>query len=346
MRPTEPHSPADNGPRPTFDDPRDAAAFWFARARSGRMSVADQLAFDAWLKQAPAHAHEYALLDEVWRDTLAVPAERLRALARDTESETESESAPTRVRPPPRRVRWAGVALAGAAALAIGVATVPLFQTAAPTYDATLASAHGERRQVALSDDSILELNTDTQANVRFYPDRREVELAAGEITFSVKADADRPFYVRTGDAQIRVTGTRFNVRRHGDVTDVAVLSGSVEIKPTGLRFWQQAALTPGQGLTVSRSGLGAPHVVDLAALTAWHQGRIVFNNTPLADAVREMNRYAPYAIRLSGAGLDKVRIAGAVSIDQPASFLELLPRIAPVRIDAEGGNRYVVKAR
>lgn len=330
----------DSGPRPTFDDPRDAAAFWYARARSGRMSDADQLAFDAWLQQAPAHAREYALLDEVWRDTLAVPAERLRALAREPDATT----APAGRRP--RLPHWANIAVAGGVALAIGVVTVPLMQNTPPTFDATLASPHGERRQVALSDDSVLELNTDTQANVRFYPDRREVDLMAGEITFSVKADASRPFYVRTGDAQVRVTGTRFNVRRHGDATDVAVLSGSVEVKPAGMRFWQRAALAPGQGLTASQSRLGAAHPVDTTTLTAWHQGRIVFNNTPLADAVDEMNRYSPYVLRLADGGLDKVRIAGAISIDQPSSFLELLPRIAPVRIEAEGDKRYVVKPR
>ncbi|CAB3703881.1 fec operon regulator FecR [Achromobacter kerstersii] len=337
MRPTEPASMTDSGPRPTFDDPRDAAAFWYARARSGRMSDADQQAFDSWLREAPAHAREYALLDEVWRDTLAVPADRLRALAR----EPEAAAAPAR-----RLPQWANIALAGGVALAIGVTMAPLMQNTAPTYESALSSAHGERRQVALADDSVLELNTDTQANVRFYPDRREVDLTAGEITFSVKADASRPFIVKTGDAQIRVTGTRFNVRRHGDATDVAVLSGAVEVKPAGMRFWQRAALTPGQGLTASRSSLGAPHAVDTSTLTAWHQGRIVFNNTPLVDAVAEMNRYAPYAIRLADGGWDKVRIAGAISIDQPASFLELLPRIAPVRIEAEGDKRYVVKAR
>ncbi|WMD22700.1 FecR domain-containing protein [Achromobacter seleniivolatilans] len=326
----------DTGPVPAFDDPRDAAAFWYARERSGRMSDADREAFAVWLQQAPLHAREYALLDDVWRDTLAVPAERLRALAR------EPAAAPARR----RLANWPAIAMAGGAALVIGLAAIPLLHSADPSYNAELSSGHGERRQVALSDDSVLELNTDTKASVRFYPDRREVDLASGEITFSVKPDADRPFIVRTGDAQVRVTGTRFNVRSNSGATEVAVLSGSVEVKPSGWRFWQREQLVPGQGLSASASGLSAAQAVDTATLTAWHQGRIVFNNTPLSAAIAEMNRYAPYSIRLSGAGLEKVRVAGALSIDQPASFLELLPRIAPVRIESEGDHRYVVRPR
>lgn len=43
----------------TLRDPRDAAAYWFARVRSGRMDAAQQQRFDAWRQADPAHEREY-----------------------------------------------------------------------------------------------------------------------------------------------------------------------------------------------------------------------------------------------------------------------------------------------
>jgi transmembrane sensor len=80
-----------------------------------------------------------------------------------------------------------------------------------------------------------------------------------------------------------------------------------------------------------------------VAAATAWREGRIVFNNTPLPQAVTELNRYAPFVIRLDGARLARVRVAGTLNVDSPSTLLELLPRIAPVRVQAEGQGRYVL---
>ena len=42
----------------TLRDPRDAAAYWFARVRSGRMDAAQQQRFDAWAQADPGHVTE------------------------------------------------------------------------------------------------------------------------------------------------------------------------------------------------------------------------------------------------------------------------------------------------
>ncbi len=316
-----------------YSDPRDAAAAWFARARSGRMNGADRQAFDTWLEADPAHRKEYALLERVWESTGQAGHERLRALA----------GVPPAV--PASRGRRAalGWALAGAGALAAGGLAVGLRWQGPASFEQALATAHGQRRTVALPDRTSIDLNTDSRAVVRYYADRREVDLEAGEASFSVSADASRPFVVRAGLAAVRVTGTRFNVRRREDATEVAVSSGSVEVRAGGWAFWRHETLGPGQGLLATRDGLTPAAAVDVAAATAWREGRIVFNNTPLPQAVAELNRYAPFVIRLDGARLARVRVAGTLNVDSPSTLLELLPRIAPVRVQAEGQGRYVL---
>ena len=318
-----------------FPDPRDAAAAWFARERSGRMSPKEHHAMQAWLDADPAHRTEYALLERLWTTTGQAGHNRLREMAG--------------LPPPPRsagtrsRRAMLGWTLAGAGALAAGTLGVGLRWQSPPAFEQTLQSAHGQRRSVRMPDDSLIDLNTDTQAIVRYYADAREIELERGEASFSVTADASRPFIVRAGRAVVRVTGTRFNVRRLDDATEVAVSAGAVEVRADTLAFWRRETLGPGQGLVATRDGLSAVNAVDVAAVTAWRDGRIVFNNTPLPRAVAELNRYAPFVIRLEGARLAQVRVAGMVNIDTPGTLLELLPRIAPVRVTAESAGRYVL---
>lgn len=326
---------------PSFDprdysDPRDAAAAWFARARSGRMDAAQRQAFEHWLGADASHRREYALLERLWEDTAQVGAARLRALAGS---------------PPARRGRrqWLAWTLAGAGTLAaagFGVG-VGLSREASPGYEQALATAHGKRLTLVLPDQSEIELNTDSRARVRYYADRREVELDEGEASFSVSPDAARPFIVRAGHASVRVTGTRFNVRTLGeDATEVIVSQGTVEVGTRGWRFWQREALGPGQGVLASANGLMPIASVDVAQATAWRAGRVVFNNTPLSRAVAELNRYAPFSMRIEGAALERVRVAGTLNVDSPGTLLELLPRIAPVQVRADGPARYVLVPR
>ncbi|MNX45517.1 fec operon regulator FecR [compost metagenome] len=319
-----------------YSDPRDAAAAWFARARSGRMNDADRQDFDSWLEADPAHRKEYALLERVWESTGQAGHERLRALA---------GVPPAARRAPANRDRRAalGWALAGAGALGVAGLAVSVVQQGPPSFERSLATAHGQRQTVLLPDQSSIDLNTDSRAVVRYYANRREVHLEAGEASFSVSADPSRPFVVRAGRAAVRVTGTRFNVRRWDDATEVAVSAGTVEVRGRGWASWRRERLGPGQGLLASRDGMTPAAAVDVAAATAWREGRIVLNNTPLPQAVAELNRYAPFTIRLDGARLAQVRVSGTLNVDSPATLLELLPRIAPVRVQVEGQGRYVL---
>jgi len=319
-----------------YSDPRDAAAAWFARARSGRMSGADHQDFDAWLQANPAHRKEYSLLEQLWDSTGQAGHERLRALAGAPPDAPGTHSGRG-------RRAMLGWTLAGAGALAAAGLGVGLRWQGPASFEQALATAHGQRRTAMLPDHSSIDLNTDSRAVVRYYADRREVELEAGEASFSVTADASRPFVVRAGRAAVRVTGTRFNVRRREDATEVAVSAGSVEVKTGGWAFWRRETLGPGQALLATRDGLTPAAAVDVAAVTAWREGRIVFNDTPLPEAVAELNRYAPFVIRLEGARLRQVRVAGTLNVDSPGTLLDLLPRIAPVRVRAEGEASYVL---
>ena len=70
---------------------------------------------------------------------------------------------------------------------------------------------------------------------------------------------------------------------------------------------------------------------VDVATLTAWRQGKTVFNDTPLAEVVREVNRYRAQPIQVAPA-LARVRISGVFDVDDTGAFLKALPALVPLR--------------
>ncbi|MFR1445849.1 FecR domain-containing protein, partial [Acinetobacter baumannii] len=70
---------------------------------------------------------------------------------------------------------------------------------------------------------------------ITFDARQRRIDLLAGEILLTSAKDPAtpaRPLSVRTPHGQATARGTRFSVRIHGPLTQVAVLEGAVDTRP------------------------------------------------------------------------------------------------------------------
>ncbi|GHC50333.1 protein FpvR [Alcaligenes pakistanensis] len=305
------------------DDPRAAAAFWLSKSSLRPLSDQEQQALQDWLQNA-AHRHEYELMKGVWNATALVPAERLRALAKDPQT-------------PPRRqgLGWSG-GLALGAVVCITVALTQFeFNPEQAWHEANYSSAVGEIRRVTLPDQSVITLNTDTRLQVRYFAHRREIALLRGQALFEVQSDRAQPFDVQAGDTQVRVTGTRFDVLYLPEQTQVTVQSGSVRVRQGAWWWRQQVDLHADQQISLS------PQITELKAQTAdvqsalsWEQGTLIYKNVRLDQAIAQINRYRTKPITLSQASLGAIRIGGTVPIARTQDFLDTLPRIAAVRVE------------
>jgi len=307
-------------------NPRDAAAHWFARVQSGDIDAAEQAEFETWRAADPLHAREYTALQHIWGIAEKIPADRLRALA-GNEGPRVRRSNVSGSR------QYAGVTAVCLIIIA-AVAGTYQWQQTQPVFIAGVGTATGERRSVALPDGSSMDVNTQTRVQVRYFRDRRVAELAAGEAMFSVDPDAQRPFIVEAGKGSVRVTGTRFNVRRDGDVVTVAVLSGRVEVSGAAATVDRPAVLTTGQVVNIDGQGrVGRSRQADVAALSAWREGKLIFDNATLADVVREVARYRKSPVGLAGTDVARLRLSSTFSINNTDALLDALPRILPVKI-------------
>ncbi len=329
----------------TPDDPnssndlRKCAVHWFTRMNSGDATHEEVDACATWRRADPEHERMYRSVEFFWQASRHLPENKLRAILAQDENP----------RPAPRRFsrRAFGFSLAGACAAVLAGITIPQFYSEQAEYRSVFSTRAGERREAVLPDGSVLALNVDTQADVAFYGDQRVVELVSGEAFFRVESDPSRVFRVKAGDTVVTVTGTQFNVRHDTDSVRVGVQSGSVKVSAGP--WWNSLSrdLLPGQTLQVAKNGqISDVSMAAIENVTAWREGKIVFDDAPLVYVVAEMNRYLPHPIELDAPRLRDYRVAGVFNIDNPQAMTAALPAIAPVRLYHLPDGRIVVRAR
>lgn len=300
---------------------RDEAAHWFVRLQEPVVDVDARRQFDAWLNEHPQHRNEFELLQGLWKAADLVPSARLQALCQET-------PAGSKRRP---LARYAVAASVLAVALGLGLFSGLNHPT---PYTAEFSTVLGERRQVALPDGSVVDLDSRSRIQVRFEKDRRGIELAEGEAMFSVQHDTSRPFVVEAGSGKVTVTGTRFDVRRGNADTRVVVEQGTVKVQGRSASDNDFVSLTAGLGTHVDAQGkVAAAYAVNPAELTAWRNGKLVFNNARLADVAEQVSRYREKPLKVDGAAVGNLRLTSVFKSDNTDALLKALPNILPVAV-------------
>jgi transmembrane sensor len=222
------------------------------------------------------------------------------------------------------------VAAAGIAATAF-VAALP-FLTPDVTPSAVVhRTDYGEQRSIALSDGSIVTLNTRSQVAVRLDEGTRRVELVSGEAMFHVIADSRRPFVVETGAVELSVLGTRFSVYRKPDSIRLAVVEGIVRAAPRE-KPGEPVLVRAGEGAVATPDGvIRRNDGIDVQKAIAWTERRLIFDDVPLEDVVSEFNRYNRRPLIVQDPELAERKITSvffANDVSALIAFLELEPDV------------------
>lgn len=289
------------------------ASAWLARLHGPRSEEA-RGALQDWLKADSAHQEAFERATELW--------ELLPGAA-------ELNEAPQR----PAFHRFVPLAIAASLAVLAGAGAMTVLLNRPLIFDTRI----GEQRTAALDDGSRIFLNTDSHVTVKFDSDEREVSLERGEAIFDVTHDAARPFVVRAGEERIKALGTSFVVRRDGDRVRVTLLNGKVEVTRAGERSRVLAILAPGERVSAAPDAVPVLDRPELDAITAWRRGELRFRDTPLSDAVAEVNRYGRQRVIVNDARLAALPISGVFATDNPAEFAAAVAELHGLRLRREG---------
>jgi transmembrane sensor len=292
------------------------AAAWIARLQRADRTQATEAAFHEWLKD-PAHARAFARVADLWE---IIPGAAQLSAAR----------APPEREPLLRRLLLpAGVAAALAIGITMYLAWLPAYRTAV-----------GQQQVLTLADDTRVALNTDSHLTVNYSARERRVKLDRGEALFEVTKNKDRAFIVQVGDTEVRAVGTKFDVRRNDGRVIVVLLEGQVEIttKPESLQKPVVVAnLTPGERLTFgAKEGVAAVDHPNVDATLAWRRGEVMLDDTPLSEAVAEMNRYARVPVALGDPALENLRVSGVFESQSVFEFAQSVAALHHLQIERQ----------
>lgn len=303
------------------------AADWLARRDSGRWSDDQQQELEAWLQAATAHRIAYLRLESAWRR-----ADRLAAAAPAAALAPSQAPAPAPAAMPPPLGRWSTWRVAAGVAIIFGAALFAA-RHSADGQPRQVATAIGENRLLALADGSRLTLNTATRLRTSVADGVRKVWLDSGEAYFDIAHDSAHPFVIDAGRSRITVLGTRFIVRRDGDVVSVAVAEGRVRVAQSG----KEVVLAHNEAATLSdgRIALSQKSTAQLDNLLSWREGRLVIDQWTLAQAAAEFNRYNQRQLVIADPQVAAMVIGGSFAPNNVDGFARLLQQGFGLRVDS-----------
>lgn len=194
----------------------------------------------------------------------------------------------------------------------------------------TLMVPYGKRFDVVLSDGTHIFLNSGTSLRypVTFLKDTTRTVFLSGEAYFEVAKDERRPFVVNANAVDIKVLGTKFNVSRYPEDSNIStvLVEGSVELL-------KRKGSDDGKKTMVLQPGFKAEwhganneisvEKVDTRVYTAWVEGKLVFRNTPFLKIRKALERKYNVIIRNRNADLDNQLFDATFDIETIQEVLE-----------------------
>lgn len=219
------------------------------------------------------------------------------------------------------------------AAIFVGLATAFLLWnewTGDAVQTLVFQTTNEEKRELKLPDGSIVWLNENSklQYDPNFSP--RIVELD-GEAFFDVQhLESDESFEIRSGETVTKVLGTSFNVRAYPEEAqvEVTVETGKVAFEKQAAKEQVEKVL-----LTAGESGIYkkveqnvVKQSTTISNANAWKKEELVFDDTPLAEVIKDLERYFDVEIEVENNDILRCPFTGAYpnpKIDQLVDVLE-----------------------
>jgi transmembrane sensor len=212
-------------------------------------------------------------------------------------------------------------------------------------------TAIGERSTVTLPDGSVMVLNTLSEAEVTYQQNERRVRLIQGQALFTVAHDQAAPFRVYAADRVITAVGTVFDVYLKGASVQVAMIEGTVRVSTAQPALHERKdetteTLSAGEALTASPDRPVIVKLANVQRVASWRAGLLTFDETRLADAVEEINRYTTNPISLSDPKAGNYRVTGTFRTGEPERFARTMTQLFPLELEKTPQGRSLLRSK
>ncbi len=341
-----------------------------ARKLAGEASADELLELEKALRLNPDLHYSLEAMQDMWisnplpenelgEKAFAKHLERMRGLGAGLES-AYIEPYPDEHPFSDRRISKIKLSILSALSLMLIILGIYLFglrqgipgSTSAPRTTFEVVTRNGSKTNLLLPDGTAVWLNAGSRLTYDslFGNNVREVTLS-GEGFFDVVKNPAKPFIIHTGNINILVLGTIFNVKSYpGEKTiETSLIRGSIEIEVSiSDSFSKKIILRPNQKMVIkkkdfvekkdSRHPEPLPEIPLITirklkrsgsdstiAETAWIQNRLTFMDMSFKDLITEMERKYGIPVSLEGPGLDTLHFTGSFQNETVLEALDAL---------------------
>jgi ferric-dicitrate binding protein FerR (iron transport regulator) len=168
----------------------------------------------------------------------------------------------------------------------------------------------GQKTKVFLSDGSVVWLNANSSISYfKHFSDTARVLHLNGEAFFEIAKDTLRPFYVQSGNVEVIVLGTKFNVdaQEAEPYVTIALTEGLVKVRDHRMpKDSNSMSVQPGQGVKVPQNG-GSWQRFSFDAtnkfnpFTSWKDGILVFRGDSFDQFMEKITQWYGIEVEMVG---------------------------------------------
>ncbi|RBQ27144.1 FecR family protein [Arcobacter sp. CECT 9188] len=200
-------------------------------------------------------------------------------------------------------------------------------------------------QEIDLPDGSKVILDAKTVMDIKYYSDKREVNISNGKALFDVSADTNKPFIVNANMIKVEVVGTNFEVKNDTEKISVDVISGKVKVgQNKDDEFRELAVLTNGKHISFDKqNGKVVLKDIDVRSIASWKDGVLFFQDYTLEKAIDEFKKYQDVNVLIQK-DIKNYTVSGSFSIHDMDKFIFALTKIYPLKVDKKDDSTYIYK--
>jgi transmembrane sensor len=308
---------------------KEEAIYWIACENEG-LNELEKQEFKHWLESNPKHAKAYNRMKFVHQMAKSISIEN----AKDLSVQAHKEA---------RKIRFLEktkyFSSAAAILLLVCFSIFKIYDNNfAIQYSKTFQTDKTNLANQQLPDGSNIFIDAKTNLNVEFFKGKREITLNDGRVMFEVAKDENRVFIIKSGDINIEVVGTKFEVIHKKDTTTINVEEGIVKTYFTKYFFDKQNEKLLIKDNSISYSNfqgdINNQEKINSEKIALWRENLLVLHKTSLKEALEEFAKYTDIKVSFLSEEVAEYQITGEFSSNQFEIFLKTITKIYPIKID------------
>jgi len=203
---------------------------------------------------------------------------------------------------------------------------------------------YGQKFNIHLTDGTKVWLNSGSRlkfAQNLYRTIGERLVFLEGEAYFDVAKNTSRPFIVKTGNLDVQVLGTEFNVSNYGTDKQIAttLIEGSVKVLNTE-KLNEELLLTPNYQATYEKTvGKLNKKQVDTSIYTAWMDNKIIVDGLSFPEILEQLERFYNVNVTNSAQHLNDYKYKGEFENEDLDSVLGILAISTPFNFKIEANE-------